>query len=405
MASPHALAGLKVLDLTQLLAAPQIAATLGDFGADVIKIESRAGDPLRKMGAPGAGTATGSSPQWKLVSRNKRALTLDLEHVEGQRIFRALLAKADVLVENLTPGLLERWQCTYTELAEANPRLIVVSVSCYGRTGPYADRPGAGTLAEAFGGFAHLNGEAEGPPLVPSLPLGDTLTGMSGVIGTLMALYSRDRAGHGSALGQHVDVAMIDPILQLMSLPLVMHDRRQPPPMRMGSRIAGGVPRNLYRCGDGEYLALSGTTDRQVARILEVIGRNAAADQARYGASKDRLRVADELDALVAEWIGARPRSAVLDAFLDARIPVAPVNDLASLLEDPHLRARASVVALPDAEGADVSVFAPTPTLSDTPGSHRNAGPALGADNESVLSDWLGLPADEIEELERIGAV
>ncbi len=405
MAEAHALAELKVLDLTQLLAAPQIAATLGDFGADVIKIESRAGDPLRKMGATGTGTETGSSPQWKLVSRNKRALTLDLDHVEGQRVFRALVAKADVLVENLTPGLLKRWQCTYAELAEANPRLIVVSVSCYGRTGPYADRPGAGTLAEAFGGFAHLNGEAEGPPLVPSLPLGDTLTGMSGVIGTLMALYSRDRAGRGSARGQHVDVAMIDPILQLMSLPLVMHDRRDPPPMRMGSRIAGGVPRNLYRCGDGEWLALSGTTDRQVERILEVIGRNTSADQARYGAAKDRLRVADELDALVSKWIAERPRSAVSDAFLDARIPVAPVNDLASLLEDPHLRARASVVELPDAQGADVSVFAPTPMLSETPGSHRHVGPALGAHNESVLSDWLGLPLDEIEELERIGAV
>lgn len=397
----QALAGLKVLDLTQLLAAPQIAATLGDFGADVIKIESKDGDPLRKMGA----NPQGSSPQWKLVSRNKRALSLDLDHAEGQRIFQALVAQADVLIENLTPGLLERWQCTYPLLAASNPRLIVVSVSCYGRTGPYADRPGAGTLAEAFGGFAHLNGEADGPPLVPSLPLGDTLTGMSGVIGTLMALYSRDRAGQGTARGQQVDVAMIDPILQLMSLPLVMHDGREPSPMRMGSRIAGGVPRNLYRCGDSEWLALSGTTDRQVARILEVIGQDTEAGKARYGSAKDRLQVADELDGLVAEWIAARERSAVLDAFLKARIPVAPVNDLAALLEDPHLRARASVTSLPDGAGAEVSVFSPTPTLSETPGTHRSVGPSIGAHNASILSDWLDLPAEEIAELQRLGAI
>lgn len=401
MAEAQALAGLKVLDLTQLLAAPQIAATLGDFGADVIKIESRAGDPLRKMGA----NRQGSSPQWKLVSRNKRALTLDLGHAEGRKIFQGLVAQADVLVENLTPGLLERWECTYPELVEVNPRLIVVSVTCYGRTGPYADRPGAGTLAEAFGGLAHLNGEADGPPLVPSLPLGDTLTGMSGVIGTLMALYSRDRAGQGTARGQHVDVAMIDPILQLMSLPLVMHDRRGPSPKRMGSRIAGGVPRNLYRCSDGEWLALSGTTDRQVGRILDTIGRDTAEAKARYGAAKDRLQVADELDGLVASWIGDRARSDVLDTFLEARIPVAPVNDLASLLDDPHLRARASLVSLTDNEGTDVPVFAPTPTLSETPGKHRSAGPSIGAHNESILSDWLGLSPEEVAELERSGAV
>ncbi|MFK7896294.1 MAG: CaiB/BaiF CoA transferase family protein [Myxococcota bacterium] len=402
MDDARALDGLKVLDLTQLLAAPQVAATLGDFGADVIKIEGRSGDPLRKMGA----SRGGSSPQWQLVARNKRALSLDLDHAEGRRIFRDLVAKADVLVENLTPTLLKRWQCTYADLAEVNPRLIVVSVSCYGRSGPYSDRPGAGTLAEAFAGFAHLNGEAEGPPLVPSLPLGDTLVGMSGVIGTMMALYARDRAGRGSAQGQHVDVAMIDPILQLMSLPLAMHDRREPPPKRMGSRIAGGVPRNLYRCADGEWIALSGTTDRQVERILSVIGRDSAADQARYAAAKDRLRHADELDGLVADWIGARTRAEVMERFVGVRIPVAPVNDLSSLLEDPHLQARASVAELSNEQGGSgISVFAPSPALSLTPGRHSHGGPSIGAHNTEVLTEWLGLEASEVEELERIGAL
>jgi crotonobetainyl-CoA:carnitine CoA-transferase CaiB-like acyl-CoA transferase len=172
MSEPTALEGLKVLDLTNLLAAPQIAATLADFGADVVKIEPRDGDPLRRIGIQ----RNGASPQWALVSRNKRAITLDLDHAEGQRVFGDLLDRADVLIENLPSKLLERWHCGQAELAERYPRLIVVSVSCYGRTGPYSDRPGAGTLAEAFAGFAHMNGEADGPPMVPSIPLGDTLS-------------------------------------------------------------------------------------------------------------------------------------------------------------------------------------------------------------------------------------
>ena len=179
MLPPKALAGLRVLDLTTLLAAPQIAAMLGDFGADVVKIEPLGGDPLRQIGVR---RGTGS-PAWAWVSRNKRAITLDLDHADGRRVFQRLAAEADVLVENLTPALRERWECGYDTLSRANPRLVVVSVSCFGQTGPLAAEPGAGALAEAFAGFAHMNGEADGPPLLPSLPLGDAMTGFSGVIG------------------------------------------------------------------------------------------------------------------------------------------------------------------------------------------------------------------------------
>jgi crotonobetainyl-CoA:carnitine CoA-transferase CaiB-like acyl-CoA transferase len=401
MAEASALAGLRVLDLTNLLAAPQVAATLADYGADVVKIEPREGDPLRRIGVQ----RNGASPQWALVSRNKRAITLDLDRPEGRQLFGDLVERADVLVENLPAKLLERWGCDFDSLVGRNPRLVVTSISCYGRTGPYADRPGAGTLAEAFAGFAHMNGEAAGPPMVPSLPLGDTLTGLSGVIGTMMALYARDRAGVGSGRGQHVDATMVEPILQLLALPMANFEGEGRGPRRMGSRVAGGVPRNLYRASDGDYLALSGTTDAQVGRILALLGRDAESDRARFGTSVARLAAADELDGLVADWIAARPRDEALARFHEIRIPVAPVNDLAALLDDPHLRARASVTTLADPRLGDVRLFAPSPRLGETPGRHRHLGPALGAHNTEVLGDWLGLDAAAVAALERDAAI
>jgi len=401
MSESTVLAGVKVLDLTNLLAAPQVAATLADFGADVVKIEPRDGDPLRRIGIQ----RDGASPQWALVSRNKRAITLDLDHAEGQRVMGELIDCADVLVENLPAKLLERWHCGYDELANRNPRLVVVSVSCYGRTGPYANRAGAGTLAEAFAGFAHMNGEAEGPPMVPSLPLGDTLSGFSGVIGTLMALYARDRAEVGSGRGQHVDVSMVEPILQLLALPIVNYEGHGPGPKRMGSRVAGGVPRNLYRASDGDWMALSGTTDAQVGRILELIDRDSPEDHARFGTSEARLAAADQLDGLVATWIAARPRAEVLESFHLIRIPVAPVNDLSALLDDPHIRARASVTTLSDPRLGELSVVTPAPRLSATPGRHHHVGPALGAHNAEVYADWLGLDSEAVDALARDGAI
>jgi crotonobetainyl-CoA:carnitine CoA-transferase CaiB-like acyl-CoA transferase len=398
MLTPTALAGLRVLDLTTLLAAPQIAAMLGDFGADVVKIEPLTGDPLRQIGV----RRSEGSPAWAWVSRNKRAITLDLDQPDGQRIFRRLALEADVLVENLTAGLRARWQCDYESLASHNPRLVVVSVSCFGQTGPLAAEPGAGALAEAFAGFAHMNGESDGPPTLPSLPLGDAMTGFSGVIGALLACYWRDRAVTGSRRGQHVDVSMYEPILQLLGLPIAtLPDDRAGGvgPRRSGSRVAGGVPRNLYRCRDGRFLALSATTDAQVARVLRVIGRDQPEDHARYGKSAARLAVADELDAVVASWIAGRDRDPALAAFRAERVPVAPVNDLADVTRDAQIRARESLTTFQDPAMGALSLVAPTPKLSASPGYHSHPGPGLSAHTDDVLRDWLQLTPDEIARL------
>jgi crotonobetainyl-CoA:carnitine CoA-transferase CaiB-like acyl-CoA transferase len=377
-----ALDGLRVLDISTLFAAPQIAAVLGDLGADVVKVEPPQGDPLRAMGAQ----REGRSLMWALAARNKRAITLDFDNEAGRDLLHRLVERADVLVENFPRSTLERWRCTYDELAARNRRLVMVSVSCYGATGPYANRPGAGTLAEAFGGLTNMIGEADGPPMLPSVALGDTVTAMAGVIGALAACYHRD-AGGGS--GQHVDVSMYEPILQLLAGTIVAYDRAGETPRRTGSRVPGGVPRNVYRSRDDHWVVVSGTTDAQVTRLLPLIGRDTPEDRARFGRSAARLAAADELDRLVAEWIAARDRDDVLEALLGARIPAAPVNDLPAILDDPHVSSRTSLAQVEDDELGSLTMPSPTPRLSATPARIRATGPRLGAHNDEVLRDWL----------------
>jgi crotonobetainyl-CoA:carnitine CoA-transferase CaiB-like acyl-CoA transferase len=375
-----ALDGLRVLDLSTLFAAPQIAAMLGDLGADVVKVEPPGGDPLRAMDAGG-----GPSPVWAFVGRNKRSVVLDPGTDDGRAHLHRLVEAADVVVENLPGPVLERWQCTPDELAARNPRLVVVTVSAYGTTGPYAGRPGAGTLAEAFGGLTHLTGEADGPPMLSSVPIGDTVTALAGVIGALAACYQRDARG---GTGQHVDVSMYEPILQLVGSSLARHREQDEPPRRSGSRVAGGVPRNVYETRDRAWIAVSGTTDAQVARLLPLLGLGTESDGARFGTAAARLAAADELDALVARWVAAHDRDDALGRLLAARVPAAPVHDLADVLADPQVVARDSVVGVEAGELGTVRMPAPFARLSATPGTIRAAGPPLGAHTDEVLQEW-----------------
>jgi crotonobetainyl-CoA:carnitine CoA-transferase CaiB-like acyl-CoA transferase len=356
------LRGLRVLEVATLYAAPQVGAMLGDLGADVVKIEPPDGDPMRRMGA----VRDGVSRSWAWVSRHKRSVVLDLDEPSDRETLGAFVGAADVLIENLDAKTRDRWGFTYDELARINPRLVVVSVSCYGLTGPYAGRPGAGTLAEAFGGLTHMTGEADGPPMLSSVPIGDTLTAFAGVIGALAACWGRD--AHGGA-GRLVDVAMYEPILHVVGGTIAGWDGEGDPPARTGSRIHGGAPRNVYATRDGHWVAVSGTTDAQVSRLLPLIGHDGPSDRERFGNVAARARVADELDAVVAAWIAEHDRDEVVRGLLDARVPVAPVNDLGDLLADPQVQARGSAQVVGDAVAA--------------------GGPGLGAHTAEVARDWL----------------
>jgi formyl-CoA transferase len=358
------LAGLRVLEVATLYAAPQIGALLGDLGADVVKVEPPAGDPMRAMGV----VRDGVSRNWLWTARNKRSIVLDLDDPasDDRATFGALVGVADVLIENLDDKTRERWGCAYTQLAAINPALVVVSVSGYGLTGPYAGRPGAGTLAEAFGGLAYMTGDADGPPTLASLALGDTLTAFWGVIGAIAACWSRD-GGPGDRRGQHVDVAMYEPIVHIMGPTIRSYEPGDETPARSGSRVRGGVPRNVYRTRDRQWVAVSGTTDAQVARLLALMGRDTPDAHERYGTSRARQQVADELDGLVAEWVGTQDRDAVLAALLDARVPAAPVSTVPDLLADPHLAARGDIERI-----------------------RSTRAPELDADHDAVVRDWIG---------------
>jgi crotonobetainyl-CoA:carnitine CoA-transferase CaiB-like acyl-CoA transferase len=376
-----ALSGLRVVDLSTLLAAPQVSALLGDFGAVVVKIEPPEGDPLRRLGE----VRGGRSVPYALVTRGKRIAHADFTSEEGREQVRLLLDAADVVVVNQPRRLLERWELTYEQLSARNPRLVYVWVSCYGADGPNAELPGNGSLAEAFGGLTNLTGETGGPPLLPSVALGDPLVAMSGVIGALLACYARDVNG---APGQLVDVSMYEPIMMLLGPTLAAYDESGAPPTRTGSRLPGGVPRNVYRTLDDRWVVLSGTADAQVARVLSVIGADTPEAHARYGTSAARLTVADELDALVADWILGQSREAVLAAFRAERVPVSPVNDLADLVDDPHVQARGSLVHLQDPNLGEVNVAAPAPHLSVTPGRIDALSDGTSVELTDVIAQW-----------------
>jgi crotonobetainyl-CoA:carnitine CoA-transferase CaiB-like acyl-CoA transferase len=377
------LTGLRVLEVATMFAAPQVATMLADLGADVVKVEPPAGDPMRAMGQ----RRGGRSVAWEAVGRNKRSIALDLDadgdDGDDRRTFAALVRAADVLVENLPEPVRTRWGCDFPQLEALNDRLVVVSVSAYGRSGPYADRPGAGTLAEAHAGLTHMTGEADGPPTLASVAIGDTLTAFAGVIGAIAACWSRDAR---SGPGRHVDVSMYEPVLAIMGSTIAGWDTESAPPGRSGSRVHGGAPRNVYRTLDDRYVAVSGTTDAQVARLLPLLGQDTDDALRRFGRAADRASAADELDGLVAGWIAARDRDDVVAALLDARIPVSPVNDVRDVVTDAQVLARESLVAIGDAD--PVTVPAPLPRVS---GARRAPGPApaLDGDRDAVLADWL----------------
>jgi crotonobetainyl-CoA:carnitine CoA-transferase CaiB-like acyl-CoA transferase len=382
-AAAPALAGVRVLDIATLFPAPLAAAMLGDFGADVVKVEGPDGDPLRRTGEMKDGRSWVAS----LANRNKRAVQLDFASETGLERLRRLADAADIVIANQPLHLLERWGMTWAQMAARNPRAILVLVSGFGASGPYADRAAAGTMAEAFAGLQHLTGEAEGRPMPPSFPMGDVTGAYQAVNGALMALYWRDARG---GRGQFVDVALYEAMLPYLGPLAAAWNPSLPAPGRTGGRLAGASPRNVYRTADGRWISLAAATDQQSARVLQLMGRDDEATRERYGKVEGRLRHAVELDGLVADWVATQPAEAVMAALVAARVPVAAVNDLATLQADPHVRARGNFVAMADARLGPMTVPGPVPHLAATPGAIRTAGPEPGQHTQEVLRDWLG---------------
>jgi crotonobetainyl-CoA:carnitine CoA-transferase CaiB-like acyl-CoA transferase len=387
------IAGLRVLELATLNAGPGLGAMLGDLGADVVKVELPAGDDFRVLG-----TAASGPPRpglWNLVARNKRMVTLDYKQPAGVALLGRLTAVADVVVCNQPPALLERMDCSYPAIAARNPGAVVVQVSGWGTTGPDAEVAGNGTLAEAFAGLTDLQRDAEGTPRLGGALLGDHLTALAGVVGTLAALYWRD--AHGGT-GQLVDVALYEAVVAAIGPQVVAWIADPPSPEPTTRRPARGI-RDTFETVDGRWVVVTSYSDAQIARLLEAVG---VAVEPGSGGPSD---TAPDLSALVGEWIGANPLATVLEQFRALRIGIAPVNDVGALLDDPHARARGAVLELQHPTLGVVRVPRPSPRLSVTPAGVRSVDRALGQDNAEVYAEWLGLDAAQLGSLGRDGVI
>lgn len=392
------LSHLTVIDLATLAAAPQIAAFFGDFGARVIKIEHPRGDSLRKLV-----DAHGVPLTWKIVNRNKQHVTLDVTKPDGRALLDRLLARADLLICNLGRERLARFGLEHTQLAALHPRLVVVNLTAYGTDGPWADRPGSGTLAEAMSGLASLTGEPDGPPTLSPVGLGDYLGVLQGIVAALLGLYARDAAAGARgatpahvARGEMLDVAMYEPLLGLMSLRLAQTSRDGVAPTRHGNRFPTMAPRNAYRTRNGGWVAITAGTDDLAQRALAVIGRRELATDPRFRDNRSRVAHADQLDGLLGDWIGARDTAEVVAAFNAAGVSTASVDDVGDVLRNPHFRARASVVEVPDGDGGTMTIAAPSPRRKDEPGRIDHLGGGVGDANDVVYGDWLGCAPEQL---------
>ena len=363
------LADLRVIDAATLFAGPSAAMMLGDFGADVIKIEHpRRGDPSRGHGA----SVDGVGLWWKSLSRNKRAAAVDLSRAEGQEILRRLAERSDVLVENFRPGTLERWGLAPADLMEINPRLIVARMTGFGQFGPMARQPGFGTLAEAMSGFAAMTGEPDGPPTLPPLALADGIAGLAMSYAVMVALRARERTGRG----QVIDMAIIEPILGLLGPQMTAYKALGVVPERTGNRSSNNAPRNTYRTRDGRWLAVSTSAQPIAERVVTLVGRADLVEQPWFGSGSGRVRHADELDEAVATWIAERDAAEVIARFEEAQAAVAPIYDVADIAVDPQYAALGTFVEVPDEELGTVTVQNVLFRLSETPGEVRWPGAA-----------------------------
>ena len=393
------LTGLRVLDLSTVLAGPLACQILGDYGAEVIKIEHPArGDALR-----GHGPARDGVPLWwAMVGRNKRCIGLYLGDPDGAEVFLRLAATADVVVESFRPGTLERWGLGYDRLREVNPGLVLVRISGFGQTGPYAGRAGFGTLAEAMSGFAAITGEPDGPPTLPPFGLADSITGITAAAAASMALYHRDARG---GTGQQVDLAIYEPLVTVLGPQPTIYDQLGRLQQRTGNRSTNNAPRNTYRTSDDRWVAVSTSATTVAERVLRLVGHPEVVGEPWFTTGAGRAEHGDLLDGYVADWIAERTQAEVVDAFTEAGAAIAPVYDVAQLMDDPHVRARQTMVTVTDPALGPVRMQNVLFRMSQTPGNIRHTGRPRNADTDEVLGGELGLSDDQLADLRKRGVV
>lgn len=389
------LTGLKIIELGQLIAGPFAAKILAEFGADVIKIEPPTGDPLRQWRYVHDGT----SVWWAAHARNKRSITLDLRQPEAQEVVRRLVADADIVIENFRPGAMEKWGLGFEALHAINPKLIMLRVSGYGQTGPYRDRPGFGVIGEAMGGLRYLSGEPGRPPVRVGVSIGDTLSGLHGVIGVLMALRHREQQ---NGLGQEVDVALYESVFNMMESLLPEFSKfgaiRQP----SGASMPGIAPTNAYPCQDGKYALIAGNGDSIYKRLMTLIGREDLATDPALADNPGRAAQAERIDQAISDWTCRRSLEDVLNALTAAGVPVGKSYDAADIAADPHYQARDMILDATLPDGSSVKVPGIVPKLSRTPGQVDRLAPKLGEHTDEVLKQ-LGVDASTREEWRKRG--
>jgi formyl-CoA transferase len=389
------LANLKVIEMGQLIAGPFAAKTLGDFGADVIKIEAPiVGDALRKWRL----LKDGTSVWWQVQSRNKRSLSLDLKLVEAQEIVRSLVKEADILIENFRPGTLESWGLDPQDLLQINPKLIVLRISGYGQTGPYRDKPGFGVVAEAMGGLRHLTAEPGRTPVRVGISIGDTLAALHGVIGILLALQER----HTSGKGQVIDIALYEAVFNCMESLLPEYSAFGEVREAAGSALPGIAPSNAYQCQDGRYVLIAGNGDSIFKRLMQVIGREDLAKDAELGSNDGRVKRVGELDQAIGVWASQRTAEQVIEALDQASVPAGKIFTVEDIAKDPHYHARGIIETIKMKDGSALLVPGIVPKLSRTPGSIKSLAPEVGEQTDQILSE-IGLTSQQIAALKEKG--
>lgn len=393
----QALQDIKVIDMATLFAGPMAATMLGDFGADVIKIEHpKNGDPVRTHGS----SKNGVGLWWKMLSRNKKSVTLYLGSPEGQEIFKKLVKDADVVIENFRPGTLEKWGLGYDELVKINPKLVLARVTGFGQIGPYATRPGFGTLAEAMSGFASITGTADGPPTLPPFGLADGISALTTAYAIMTALHARTITGKG----QVIDLAIIEPILTVLGPQVIAYDQLGEIQERRGNRSSNNAPRNTYITADGKWVAISTSAQAIAERVMHLVGRPELIDEPWFASGAERAKHADELDEAVGGWIAQRNRDEVMAEFEAAQAAVAPIYDITDIFKDEQFAALGTIKTVQDEELGPIKFQNVLFRLSDTPGAINTAGPSLGKHTKEVLNKY-GISDDQIAELKTKGVV